>query len=103
MTTPDPDAYWRRPANGDSPPAAGAAREEAPPGYDGPPPNSPPPTGWRTPTVAEPHAPRTLPEQDEPVIEEAEREARTVTYGVGIVAGAIVLVLLFVVCARLIG
>jgi len=33
----------------------------------------------------------------------AERDARTVTYGVGILAGAILLVLMFVICARLIG
>ena len=33
----------------------------------------------------------------------AERDARTITYGVGILVGAVLLVLLFVICARLIG
>lgn len=33
----------------------------------------------------------------------AERDARTITYGIGILAGAILLVLLFVICARLLG
>lgn len=52
--------------------------------------------------IPEPHTPRRMPEQDHAALDAAEQDARTVTYGVGIVAGAILLVLLFVICARLI-
>jgi len=44
-----------------------------------------------------------MPAQDHERMDVDERSARTITYGVGIVAGAVVLVLLIVSCARLIG
>jgi hypothetical protein len=43
-----------------------------------------------------------MPQQDHAAMDAAERDARTVTYGVGILTGAVLLVLLFVICARLI-
>lgn len=103
MTSSDPDAYWRRPADGESspPPPEPAAPEE--PAYGGPPPSAPPPPGWRTPTVAEPHRPRRLPAQDRAALDAAEQEATRFTYGVGMLAGVIVLILLIVLCARLLG
>ncbi|HEX2418357.1 MAG TPA: translation initiation factor 2 [Micromonosporaceae bacterium] len=103
MTTPDPDAYWRRPAESPAEVAAPAHPPPPEPKYSGPPRGVPPPLGWRTPVVAEPHSPRPMPKQDHTAMDAAERDARTVTYGVGILAGAILLVLMFVICARLIG
>lgn len=47
-----------------------------------------------------PHPPRELPWQDLEKVEAAEREARTVTYGIGLVAGAIMLIMLCVLCGR---
>jgi hypothetical protein len=43
---------------------------------------------------------RTLPEQSDAVLDERERSQRTVTYGVGMMAGAIALIVLFVLCGR---
>lgn len=98
------DAYWRRPPNGaarpapEPPPAAPAE-----PAYQGPPPSTPPPRGWRPPVLVPVAPPREMPAQDHERMDVDERSARTITYGVGIVAGAVVLVLLIVSCARLIG
>ena len=50
--------------------------------------------------VVVPPPPRTLPAQDDQEIEELERDARTVTYGVGLLAGAVLLVILLVLCGR---
>ena len=44
--------------------------------------------------------PRPMPKQDHGALDAAEREALIFTYGVGILAGAVLLVLLFVICAR---
>jgi len=41
-----------------------------------------------------------MPAQDMDALDDAEGSARTVTYGVGLVAGAIVLLLLCLLCAR---
>jgi hypothetical protein len=97
--TPD-DSLWRRPP--DSEPPAAAAPAEAPrrSGYLGPPPTNPPAPGWRPEFVVEPPAPRALPAQDHAAVDAAERSARTVTYGVGIVAGAVLLIVLCALCGR---
>lgn len=88
---------------------AGANGEDLPPpgrpvhpttGYAGPPPTVVPPRGWRPPAVVAPHSPRELPYQDYDAIDAAEGRARTRTYGVGLVAGAIILIMLCVVCGR---
>ena len=62
---------------------------------------TPPPSGWHPPRFLEPARPRRLPAQDHARIDDAEARARTVTQGVGIVVGAIFLVALCAVCARL--
>lgn len=97
------DAYWRRPPAGADPDAGRPVPPAPPPGpaYSGPPPTMPPPPGWRPPLVAQPVPPRQLPAQDHEDLDEAERSARTVTYGVGMIAGAIMLVLLCLFCSRL--
>lgn len=100
MTFPE-DAQWRRPAD------AAPERDPAPPddtpwrpAYAGPPPNTPPPTGWRPEFVVQPAAPRTLPGQDHADLDAQEQSARTVTYGIGLVAGAILLIVLCTLCGR---
>jgi hypothetical protein len=95
---PDDDAYWQRPD-----PQAARARPPVPdpvPEYDGPPRTDPPPGTWRPPIVAQPPAPRSLPAQDVNALDEAEGSARTVTYGVGLVAAAIAVILMILLCAR---
>ena len=76
--------------------------EDPVPPYSGPPPTQPPPPGWRPPIHVAPPPPRRLAEQDVPTIEAREREARTVTYGVGLVAGAIFLVVTCLLCSRVV-
>ncbi len=44
--------------------------------------------------------PRRLPSQDDGVIDGQEHQARTVTYGVGMIAGAVALIVLIVLCGR---
>ncbi|HEX8628811.1 MAG TPA: translation initiation factor 2 [Catenuloplanes sp.] len=100
----DDDAFWRRP------PGDGTTEPRWPPGrppdapadppYAGPPRTTPPPPGWRPPFVVQPTPPRRLPAQDLDDLDEAERSARTITYGVGMIAGAIMLVLLCLLCSR---
>lgn len=95
------DAYWQRPDS--EQPAGGQPSAPAPkpePSYSGPPRTSRPSPFWRPPTVAHPPPPRTMPGQDVDALEEAEGSARTVTYGVGLVAGAIALILMCLLCAR---
>lgn len=43
-----------------------------------------------------------MPTQDQDALDDAEGSARTVTYGVGLVASAIALILLCLLCARVI-
>ena len=95
------DEYWRQPdpsypADRPTQPVA----EPAAPPYTGPPRTDPPPADWRPPTVAQPPPPRSMPAQDIDALDEAEGSARTVTYGVGMVAGAIALILMCLLCAR---
>ncbi len=102
--TSDPDdAYWQRP----DPAAASLGRPEpdAPPVtpgpvYPGPPRTDPPAPDWRPPTIAHPPPPRAMPGQDIDALDEAEGSARTVTYGVGLVAGAIAIIVTCLLCAR---
>lgn len=101
---PDDDGYWQRP-DGQSEPHRPVPPTPAPdrvPPYTGPPRTDPPPPTWRPPTVAEPPPPRAMPEQDLPALDESEQSARTVTYGVGLVVGAIALILMCLLCARVI-
>ena len=106
---PDDDAYWQRPDPASPDPdaaqrdaerrAAEAARD---PGYQGPPRQGQPSPQWRPPTIAQPPPPRALPPQDLAALDDAEGSARTVTYGIGMVAGAIALILMCLLCARVI-
>ena len=101
-TTPDDDASWQRPdagaeARSPEPPAPPAPRPE----YPGPPRVAPPPGSWHPPVVSRPPEPRTMPAQDMAALDEAEGSARTVTYGIGLVAGAIATILMCLLCARI--
>ncbi|MEV0395434.1 translation initiation factor 2 [Polymorphospora rubra] len=109
MTTPSGDptdhGYWRRPA--DLEPGQPAPRPAAPadpgadaPTYAGPPPTTPATTGWRPPTVVNPAAPRELPPQNQESIDADERGARTLTYGIAMVGGALLLIVICLLCSR---
>jgi hypothetical protein len=74
------------------------ARPEPP--YTGPPATLPPPPGWHPPIVVEPAPPRPLPEQNHELIDIQEQSARTLTLGVAMLAGAVMLVLVFLLCGR---
>jgi len=100
---PDDDAYWQRPDSSSAQPTQPPAPAPGPApadNYPGPPRADPPPASWRPPTIAQPPPPRNLPAQDMDALDEAEGSARTVTYGVGLVAGAIALILMCLLCAR---
>jgi hypothetical protein len=101
---PDDDGYWQRPDERSEPyrPVPPTPAPDRVPPYAGPPHADPPPPTWRPPTVAEPPPPRALPAQDLAALDESERSARTVTYGVGLVVGAIALILMCLLCARVI-
>lgn len=112
MTTsseePTGDEFWRRPPatpEGDLPrPAetgrtAGAAAGTP---YPGPPVGTPPPAGWRPPLHVQPAPPRPLPAQDHSRVDAEERGARTVTYGVGMIVTAILVVVICLLCSRVV-
>jgi hypothetical protein len=102
VTSPlDDDTAWRRPP-GDSPSLSRPIPDPPAPaaGYTGPPPTVPPPAGWRLPLVVQSPPPRSMPAQDVPRLDEDEQQARTLTYGIAMVAGAIMFVLMLVLCGR---
>ncbi|MEU7873272.1 translation initiation factor 2 [Dactylosporangium sp. NPDC049140] len=94
------DAFWRRPAEGSetAPPPPPAPPASVP--YTGAPRSTPPPHGWRPPVVETPAPPRTLPAQDGERIDREEQAATILTKGMGIFAGAVMLVLLLILCGR---
>lgn len=98
----DDDAYWQRPDAEPEPFGAGRPVPEPTPTpiYQGPPRPAHPNPHWRPPLVSQPPPPRTMPGQDMDALDESEGAARTVTYGVGLVAGAIALILMCLLCAR---
>lgn len=108
----EPDeAYWRRPSDGGSGPVPASPTEPSGwsrpgsaehPGitYQGPPVSSAPPSGWRPEQVVEPLPPRRLPAQDHGAIDEDEAKARTLTRGLGLLVGAVLLILLCALCGR---
>ncbi|MFV2017595.1 translation initiation factor 2 [Micromonospora sp. LOL_023] len=109
MTTDDggaDDLYWRRPDPATPEPDGGRAGPEfagpgrAGPSYTGPPVGTPPPPGWRPPLVVNPAPPGSLPPQDLAAVDGEERNARTVTYGVGMIAAAIMIILTCLLCSR---
>ncbi|WP_250003289.1 translation initiation factor 2 [Actinoplanes sp. M2I2] len=97
------DAYWQRPDPDAAAPAGQPEKPAPPPGpvYPGPPRTARPSPHWRPPTIASPPPPRTMPPQDMELLDDSEGSARTVTYGVGLVAGAIALILICLLCTRL--
>jgi hypothetical protein len=100
---PDDDAYWKRPdpdSAAPTPTHPAPAPPDAGPRYQGPPRPGPASPHWRPPTIATPPAARTMPAQDMDALDEAEGSARTVTYGVGLVAGAIAVILMCLLCGR---
>jgi hypothetical protein len=97
---PDDDEYWQRPDPAAESPRPSAEPAPRPPPYAGPPRPEPPSPHWRPPTVAQPPPPRSMPAQDMDALDEAEGSARTITLGVGMVAGAIALILMCLLCAR---
>jgi hypothetical protein len=48
----------------------------------------------------QPAAPRQLPRQDSAGIEEEERSARTLTFGIGMIAAAVLVVVVCLLCSR---
>ena len=96
----DDQNTWRRPDDGAEP------ARPTPPGrvpqadYAGPPPTDPPPAGWRPPTYVQPPPPRQLAPQDIDKVEAQEKDARTLTYGVALVAAAVLVVLGCLLCSR---
>lgn len=99
---PQDEGFWRRPTEADAaPPAAPSGDAAGPPSYAGPPPAAPPPPGWRPPMVVHPPAPRQLPPQDVQSLDADERSARTLTYGVAMVAGAVLVVVVCLLCSRI--
>jgi hypothetical protein len=101
---PDDDANWQRPKMpAEAPdPASSTQPPEPLSGYAGPPRADPPPRDWHPPIVPQPPPPRVMPAQDMDALDEEEGSAKTVTYGVGLVAGAIAVILLCLLCARVI-
>jgi hypothetical protein len=99
---PDDDVYWQRPdPDAPKPDAAPTPEPDTAQSYQGPPRQSPPSADWRPPTIAQPPPPRRLPPQNMEALDDAEGSARTVTYGIGMVAGAIALILMCLLCARM--
>jgi hypothetical protein len=98
------EQLWRRPADANpisgapSPIGGAPSKPNAP--YPGPPPTIPVRPDWRPRTLIQVPPARKLPTQDDAALDEDERSARTVSYGVGMVAGAIALIVLFVLCGR---
>ena len=92
---------WRRPESGSEQPYE-RPKPSTPPLYSGPPPTIPAPADWHPPTMVTIPAPRQLPAQDPKSIESTERHALVTTYGVGMIAGAIGLLVLIILCGRVI-
>ncbi|MFB9237186.1 hypothetical protein ACFFWC_16750 [Plantactinospora siamensis] len=63
--------------------------------------STPPPPGWRPPVHVEAAPPRPLPPQDAAALDAEERGARTITTGVALVATAILVVVVCLLCSRL--
>ena len=92
------EQQWRRPAADHEPPAPPAPATH--PVYTGPPRADAAAARWRPRTVLQVAPARRLPPQDDAVIDANEHQARTVTYGVGMIAGAVALIVFIVLCGR---
>lgn len=96
------DEYWRRPVEPAETGPANPPSPPSPPVYTGPPSAPPPPPNWRPPVLMQPSPPRELPSQDHSRLDAEEERARTVTYGLGIAAGVVLLVVIGLLCSRII-
>ncbi|MGW4466856.1 hypothetical protein [Micromonospora sp. NPDC004704] len=96
-----PAPYFGSPQGGAFGPPQGVPGGSGPGGYPGPPQSAVPAPGWRPPVHVQPAPPRPLPPQNVPALEAQEASARTVTYGIGLIAGAILLVVMCLLCSRL--
>ncbi|MEV6689961.1 hypothetical protein AB0M35_00590 [Micromonospora sp. NPDC051196] len=102
---PTSDEPWRRPETGDGA-ISGSPTEHRPApaggsdGYPGPPPTVAPPAGWRPPVHLQATPPRQLPPQDMIALDAQEQRAQRVTWGVGAVAGVILVALVCLLCTR---
>ena len=97
------EGFWRRPAGAPiEPPAEAVSTGPEVVSYSGPPSITVPPPGWRPQVVIQPPPPRRLPGQDFAGIEAEEQTARRVTYGVGLAAGAVLLVVVCLLCSRVV-
>lgn len=96
------DEFWRRPAQPEGPATTPHATDDPPPSYPGPPTPGPPATSWRPSVFVQPPPPRHLPTQDLARLESDERSARTLTYGIGMIAGAVLLVVVCLLCSRIV-
>ncbi|MFY1574310.1 hypothetical protein ACN26Z_05400 [Verrucosispora sp. WMMD703] len=95
-----------RPDGGPSPsgtpaPRPGQVASGGAGGYAGPPPTTAPPPGWRPPVHLQAAPPRQLPAQDMVSLDAQEQRAQRVTWAVGAVAGAVLVVLTCLLCTRL--
>jgi hypothetical protein len=92
---------WRRPEGvtgaGPRPPEPQVV---VPPPYAGPPRPVPARPEWRPRTLIEIPPAHKLPPQDDAALDEREKEARTVTYGVGMITGAVALIIMIILCGR---
>lgn len=100
------DAFWRRPPDSEpgtslgGNPEAGRSGPTAAVPYTGAPRSAPPPHGWRPPTVVRPAPPRHLPEQDRAALDVEEQAASTLTKGIGLLVGAVMIVGMLILCGR---
>ena len=97
------EQLWRRPPEAaNQPPPAAATPSRPATAYSGPPPTISAGPNWRPRTLIQVPAAHKLPPQDDTALDEQDRSARTVTYGVGMVAGAVALIVLIVLCGRIV-
>jgi hypothetical protein len=92
------EQQWRRPAAGQE--ATAPPPPPTDPVYTGPPRTDAAAATWRPRTVLQVPRARRLPPQDDAIIDAREHQARTVTLGVGMIAGAAALIVLIVLCGR---
>jgi hypothetical protein len=97
---PDDDAAWQPPEAQGPETQRAETRAGGVTGYSGPPRTNPPPRDWHPTVVPQPPPPRMMPAQDMDALDEDEGAAKTVTYGIGLVAGAIAVILICLLCAR---
>ena len=90
------EQVWRRPPREET----HAHPTSTEPAYTGPPRGDPVDASWRPPIVIQVPPARQLPPQDDAAIDVQEHQARTVTYGIGMIAGAVALIVLFIVCGH---